>query len=235
MENQFCPKCGAAQERAGAFCAQCGQSLAAPPPLPAQDGTVQPPVAPTPPLPPQAPSMPVPPQAPPTTPYPPHMSPPVSPTNVEPPPAAPQYTTVVEVNYPKAGIGSRLLAAIVDGLIGGLSLLPGAIIMSINNLEFIGGFLMLLGGCWSIFYGYCKDGFANGQSYGKRMNGLMVVKLSNNEPCGKGLSILRVLPFMIPYIGGLVEIIMTLVMDRGRRLGDRLAGTQVIEVKHYKR
>lgn len=150
-------------------------------------------------------------------------------------PSVSQYATVVRrMNYPKASLGSRFLAHIVDNLIVGLPLIPGALLMNGRSTEGLGVFLMIVAGIWSIFYGVCKDGFAGGQSYGKRLNGLMVVNLTTNKPCTKGKSFLRSLSFAIPYIGGIVELVMVFANDKGRRLGDMFAGSQVIEVSQYR-
>ena len=148
---------------------------------------------------------------------------------------SPQYVAVMEMNYPKAGIGNRLIASIIDTCIILLPGLPGIFLLASDTLEIIGGIWLVIAGCWAVFYSFCKDGFGNGQSYGKKMNGQMVVSLATNEPCSKGKSALRALSFYIPYVGSLIEIVMVLATDKGRRLGDKLAGTQVIEVTQYKR
>lgn len=150
-----------------------------------------------------------------------------------PSPTQPPYTAVMEMNYPKAGLGKRFLAYIADSLIGGLPLVPGFVLLGTRDMEALGGVVLLFAGCWGFFYGFFKDGFAGGQSYGKRWNGLMVVSISTNQPCTKGKSALRALAFCIPYVGGIIELVMTLAADKGRRLGDRFAGTQVIEVSRY--
>ena len=148
---------------------------------------------------------------------------------------APQYTPILQMNYPKAGIGSRFLAHLVDSLIAGLPMLPGALLISAKRTEGFGMLLLVIAGIWAVYYGFCKDGMVGGQSHGKRMNGLMVVSLTTNQTCTKGKSCLRALGLAIPYIGGIVEIIMVLVTDKGRRLGDKFADTQVIEVSQYRR
>ena len=64
----------------------------------------------------------------------------------------------------------------------------------------------------------------------------MVVNLNTNLPCTRGKSALRALLWIIPYIGGLISLIdciMVLVSDDGRRIGDYLANTQVIAVSSY--
>lgn len=149
-------------------------------------------------------------------------------------PANPRLVAVMEMDYPKAPLGKRLLASIVDSFIGSLPLLPGVLFFA-NHMEAMGVAWMAVTLCWALFYHFCKDGFAGGQSYGKRMNDLMVVSLRTNEPCTKGKSALRALALAIPYVGGLIECLMVLFTDKGRRLGDRFASTQVIEVKEYQK
>lgn len=144
------------------------------------------------------------------------------------------YVPVMVMDYPKAGIGSRFLAYVVDSLITGLPFIPGALLMSSRHTDVLGGVLLFLAFGWGLYYGFCKDGMRGGQSYGKKLNGLMVVNLTTNLPCKKGGSILRALSWCIPYVGGVIEIVMILASDKGRRLGDRFAGTQVIEASQYK-
>ena len=150
-------------------------------------------------------------------------------------PAQAQYTSVVKMNYPKASLGSRYLASVVDSLLSGLPLLPGFIFISIRSTQVLGGFLLIIASCWSIYYSFCKDGMPGGQSYGKKMNGLMVINLTTNQPCNRGGSALRALGLCIPYVGGIIESILVLVNGKGHRLGDMFAGTQVIELSQYRR
>jgi uncharacterized RDD family membrane protein YckC len=67
----------------------------------------------------------------------------------------------------------------------------------------------------------------------------MVVHLPTNQPCTTGQSALRYLVIflcnLVPYVGWLIEPIVTLAAAGGRRLGDQAAGTQVIEASAYRR
>lgn len=66
----------------------------------------------------------------------------------------------------------------------------------------------------------------------------MVVSLSDSLSCNKGQSFIRNLISglitMIPFVGWLVEPIIVLATPDGRKLGDKVANTQVIDVKFYK-
>ena len=92
---------------------------------------------------------------------------------------------------------------------------------------------------WGLYYSFAKDGFEGGQSFGKKAVDLMVVNVVTNRPCSLGESfvrgIIQTLLGLIPVVGWLIEPIAILVNDDGRRLGDRAAGTQVIETRFYDR
>jgi uncharacterized RDD family membrane protein YckC len=145
--------------------------------------------------------------------------------------------------YPKAPLGGRFLAALVDGLV----MIPAGLLWVAVVAAAAAGSTMLavlLGlaasaaSLWALFYAFTKDGRPGGQSIGKKMNGLMVVHLQSNQPCNLGQSALRYLVMfllnLVPYIGWLIEPIVLLSAAGGRRLGDSAAGTQVIEASLYR-
>lgn len=160
--------------------------------------------------------------------------------------------------YPKAGLGKRILAYIIDSLICGLPLMfliPMGVVPFIIYTQTqgqVGGhsaaapnaamiiFMVLaviVGAGWALFYFLLRDGFGKGQSWGKKICGLMVINLDSNSPCDKGKSFLRnIVLWALSALAGLsiIELILILVQDNGSRLGDMLARTQVIEVEHYK-
>lgn len=210
MNNQFCPGCGTPNTQNAIFCAKCGQKIA----LAEQAATVAPVLPNTPPVAPPQPQ-------PAVNQYP-------AQAQYAPPAAQAQYAAA---NYPRAGFGSRFLASFVDGLISGVPVQIGVALMAAGD---IGTIFALAGICWGLYYTFCKDGLGAGQSYGKKMNGLMVVNLLTNQPCSKSNSAIRALILMIPFVG-IVECFMVLFTDKGRRLGDKVAETQVIEVKYYQR
>jgi uncharacterized RDD family membrane protein YckC len=148
--------------------------------------------------------------------------------------------------YPKASLGNRFLAALLDGLISTVLSIP-AILFFVIAMEKIDSydndgagwliFIAILFYLIPVIYGFIKDGLGQGQSWGKRPLDLMVVNLDNNAPCNKGKSFLRnfisTLLAIIPCIGCLIEPIMVLATNDGRKLGDKAANTQVIEKKYY--
>ena len=151
--------------------------------------------------------------------------------------------------YSKAPLGNRFGAAILDALIVFGLALPAIILFFVTIAElsdywgdeesaygmlFFAGLLYI---ALPLPYSIIKDGLGKGQSWGKKATGLMVVCLKDNTPCTKGKSFLRglimVLLGIIPYVGWLIEPIIVLADDEGRRLGDRAADTQVIDVLDY--
>jgi uncharacterized RDD family membrane protein YckC len=147
--------------------------------------------------------------------------------------------------YPKAPLGGRFVAMLLDGLI---SSLPAALLVigalaavaaESRGAAIVLGLVAVPAVVWAIWYSFTKDGRANGQSIGKKAMGLMVVHLPTNQPCSNGQSALRYLVLfglnLVPYVGWLVEPIVTLSAAGGQRLGDKAAATQVIAIGDYRR
>jgi len=89
----------------------------------------------------------------------------------------------------------------------------------------------------TLAYLFLRDA-RRGQSLGKRASRLMVVSVTTGRPCSARDSAFRSLVLvltgiLIPGVGWLIEPIVALVDKDGRRLGDRAADTQVIEVSSY--
>ena len=148
--------------------------------------------------------------------------------------------------FPKASLENRFLASLLDGLIClGLSI-PAILLLiaALNKLKgneddsapglfFMAFFFYLI----PLVYNFLKDGIGQGQSLGKKALDIMVVNLDNNTPCDKGKSFLRNfisnLVVIIPFFGWLIEPIMVLATDDGRKLGDKAANTQVIDKNKF--
>jgi uncharacterized RDD family membrane protein YckC len=130
--------------------------------------------------------------------------------------------------YPKAQVLNRGIAKLIDLFIVAA---VGQLFMPVG---FLGGLAYIL----------IADGFSGGRSIGKRLIGLQTVLPDRREAAGFRESIIRNLPFAvaqvafaIPYVGWLVsaaiiafEAVLILGNEQGRRLGDEVAGTQVLDV-----
>lgn len=149
----------------------------------------------------------------------------------------------VDLSLEPAGLGTRFLAALIDGLIMGGALfllmmlsvgmgLFGAEMMGPGDLLGIGllyAVLLLLFGLLFIAYKPFFEAIWNGQTPGKRWVGIRVVQ-ANGLPVGIGSVIIRnlmrfvdVLPFY--YMVGIISLLAT---RRNQRLGDLAAGTMVV-------
>jgi uncharacterized RDD family membrane protein YckC len=144
-------------------------------------------------------------------------------------------------NCEKAPTMLRVTAAIIDGTIAGL---PWLLItplwgFSPYNLpaqsSLLQGCLIGLALLWTFYYSCFRDCMGNGQSIGKRMLGLMVIGLESNLPCTTMQSFLRNVIFVLDF-GLIAEILLTLSnVKTGRRFGDFIAQTQVVEITRYYR
>lgn len=148
--------------------------------------------------------------------------------------------------YPKASLGNRFLAFLIDGLIFVALLIPSAALLifafiaaygndqSLTIILGVSGTILFL---LPIAYQLFKDGMGIGQSYGKRAMQLIVIDLDTNTPCSKSKSLARnivsALLGFFPIIGQFIEPIMVLATEDGRKLGDRAANTMVIDKNNY--
>lgn len=130
--------------------------------------------------------------------------------------------------YPKAQVLNRGIAKLIDLFI----------------VAAVGQFFMPVGFLGGLAYILIADGFSGGRSIGKRLIGLQTVLPDRREVAGFRESIIRNLPFAVaqvafavPYVGWLVsaviiafEAVLIIGNEQGRRLGDEVAGTQVLDV-----
>jgi uncharacterized membrane protein SpoIIM required for sporulation/uncharacterized RDD family membrane protein YckC len=145
----------------------------------------------------------------------------------------------VVLEYEIAGLGSRTLAAVLDALVLGGSAFAG--VMALALLSFL-GVRLGLSGTWAAVlliglgffaaWGYYAlfEGLREGQTPGKRMIGIRVVR-DTGHPVTLGAAAARNLvravdAFLIPpyFLGAL----LVALHPRGKRLGDMVAGTVVV-------
>jgi uncharacterized RDD family membrane protein YckC len=140
----------------------------------------------------------------------------------------------------KASLVKRFLAVLVDGLVAGLPSL------------LLGGVGSLLGTAYILVRDGLDLAFMDRRSIGKRLVGLRVVTLDGSPVTLEtslrrnwmfGLGVFSQVLYHSALLGGLgawlvglagsvlglVEVVLVFVDEDGRRLGDRIANTQVIE------
>lgn len=217
-----CPSCGAPVAEGSAFCPSCGASISPPEPAAVVAESIAPPPLPA--------SVPTPPPPPPP---------------VEPPPfaagtgpavaaAAAPAPAASGAPYPKAPLGARFGAVLVDGIIASALIAPAILFLyaglASGGPAALGWALVVIGGVWELVYLLGRDGFG-GAGFGKRLARIVVVSQATGAPATMGASIVRQgvlwLLGLIPAIGSIVEPVMVIADKDGRRLGDRAAKTQV--------
>ncbi|MFH1176429.1 MAG: RDD family protein [Acidobacteriota bacterium] len=148
----------------------------------------------------------------------------------------------------KADLGKRIIAALIDAI---PAILVGFVL---GMIPFIGGIIggLLAGGWWLVRDGLDLD-FADKRSPGKKIMKLRPIRL-DGMPMTMDVSIKRNLPlaaycvgyllWVVPVLGhlvsipifliggmiGLIEAVLVLTDAEGRRWGDKMAGTKVVEV-----
>ena len=132
-------------------------------------------------------------------------------------------------DYSKVKVGTRVVAAIIDGLI-----------------SYAIGFIPAIGAIIGAVYMLLKDGLFEGQSVGKKVMNIQVIT-EQGIKADFGISAKRNVIFalpivimIIPVIGWIIAPIISLIIlviefmkvlnePKGRRIGDTWAGTQVID------
>src|SRR5881296_2066143 len=148
----------------------------------------------------------------------------------------------IELDFELAGIGSRLLALILDQLLAGLLLVALVIVGLVTG---IGGSVATgsrWAGAWTaamivlvvfaVMWGYriLFEALHGGQTPGKKWTGIRVVR-DDGLPVGWREAALRnlvVAADMLPPPACIVGGLMIVLSRRGKRLGDLLAGTMVV-------
>lgn len=159
-----------------------------------------------------------------------------------------EYEDVLTIQTPEgvdlmltlAGVGSRFVSAIVDYLIQAALLLALALLLfggvAIGDGDAGSGVVIAVYSLASflVFVGYdvTFEVLNSGQTPGKRMNGLRVVR-SGGQPIGFVTSavrnVLRLIDWLpVAYGLGMVTILVT---NRNQRLGDLAAGTLVVRAR----
>lgn len=148
-------------------------------------------------------------------------------------------TQNVDLEYEAAGLGYRLLATILDIIF--MAVYFGLVVLCLGITGYLNGdllsgdnffisTLLIISGLPILLYHFLSESFMNGQSLGKRIMGIKVVKLDGTQ-AGISSYMLRSLFRIIDIhiMNGVVAIICIPVSEKSQRLGDMAAGTTVIK------
>lgn len=126
------------------------------------------------------------------------------------------------MHMPIANVGDRLNAQFIDALV---AFAIGAAVWWFVDLVDSPRELSWL---MALLYSLACDGGPGGRSVGKRLTGCAVVCIDDGRPCRCLQSVVRNLCMLLL---GVVDVMFILGKQR-RRLGDWIAGTQVIRLEH---
>jgi uncharacterized RDD family membrane protein YckC len=137
----------------------------------------------------------------------------------------------VEMQLVLAGLGSRLVGALIDLLIKSATLIALAIVIGAAEGAggVVSGFLVAIGivASFLVLFGYevAFETLASGRTPGKRAAGLRVVRMGG-EPVGFLASAIRNL--LRPIDNAVIGAVTILFTRHNQRLGDLAAGTLVV-------
>ena len=136
----------------------------------------------------------------------------------------------VSVNYTVAGLGNRIAATLIDSVIVGLYVF--AIMVFVPSMFDSGNpFLVFALFLPVMLYSLLMEVFFNGQSIGKMMMKIRVVKTDGSQPTLVAY-LLRWMFRLIEILvsGGSIAVILIAFTEKSQRLGDLAAGTTVIKL-----
>lgn len=138
-------------------------------------------------------------------------------------------TQNVFIHYPVASVGDRILGYLIDRIILiAFAIAVGTIFYNLKvNEQWI---WIVVIGIPFILYSVLFEIFMNGQTPGKRVMNIKVIRL-NGTPATVGDFILRWIFALIDFgvLGGAIAVILVAAGGKGQRLGDIVAGTTVIK------
>ncbi len=140
----------------------------------------------------------------------------------------------ISITQNVAGIGERILAYLIDGLVMLSYILFVSYLLGLMELPAGSQWVyILIIGLPVFLYFLIWETTWNGQSPGKAALNLRVVKLDGTKPAFSSYLIRWLLRIIdITMSSGSVAVVTILLNGKGQRLGDLAAGTTVITEKH---
>lgn len=142
----------------------------------------------------------------------------------------------VRISQTPASIGERLVALVIDYILIGLFVFSTVTLFSSFRLYSDLTLIIFLVTVYLpvLFYSFLCEMFNHGQSIGKKIMNIRVVKADGSTP-GISAYLLRWLLFPIdgPFTGGL-GLLVVLLTKNSQRMGDLAAGTMVIKEENYR-
>ena len=138
----------------------------------------------------------------------------------------------VTLEYEVAGLGDRIVAAILDNLVliaWAVAVLGLAAALKIKSGAFVA--VGVAAAVPYVFYHLVCEVFFNGQSVGKKALNIKVMRLDGTAPRIGDYLLRWLLRLVDVQFAGLVALITIAANGRGQRLGDLAAGTTVLKLR----
>jgi uncharacterized RDD family membrane protein YckC len=138
-------------------------------------------------------------------------------------------TQNVFIHYPVASIGDRILAYLLDRVI--LIVLILALLALLFSLDIDEEWVAIVVlGLPFLLYSLLFEIFMNGQTPGKRVLNIKVIRLNGTPPTVGDYVLRWIFAFVdMGILGGAIAVILIAAGGKGQRLGDIVAGTSVIK------
>jgi uncharacterized RDD family membrane protein YckC len=140
-----------------------------------------------------------------------------------PPAGAPGYGYQPMPTYAYASWGQRVLGALIDYVVLGVL----AVILIIAHAPIIGLLVDLVAIVWALYNAY--QGGSTGQSYGKKIAGIRLLREANGQPIGGGLGIGRYFLHIIDGIPCYIGYLWPLWDSKKQTFADKIVGSVVIK------
>jgi len=138
------------------------------------------------------------------------------------------------IHYPVASVGDRIMAYLLDQLIKILYAIAVGILLFNADVRSEWVWISIIGIPW-LLYSVLFEIFMNGQTPGKRVLAIKVIRL-NGTPASIGDYLLRWIFALIDFgiLSGAIAVIIIVAGGKGQRLGDLVAGTSVVKLAEQK-
>ena len=140
-------------------------------------------------------------------------------------------TQNVQISYSIAGLGDRIFAYLIDIAIMISVTIVLSIILGYSGVLEAQPLIMMLAILPAFFYHLILEMTQNGQSIGKKILKIKVVKLNGSQANFAGYLLRWLLWPIDTFLYGVVAILCIAIGGKGQRLGDIAAGTTVIKLK----
>lgn len=143
----------------------------------------------------------------------------------------------VRISQTPASIGERFVAFAIDCLLLAIYITSTTYLLRYVSLpsSFTSVFLLFVIYMPALLYFFLCEVFNQGQSAGKRLLNIRVVKVDGSTPSISSYLLRALLfPIDVPFTGGL-GLLVVLLTKNSQRLGDLAGGTMVVQEKKYRK